>query len=105
MARKKRQPIQADLETRDKLKYIAQAKNQSMTASLKELIDFYFQVAMNFDQLNTEFEISILSSTLTIRCSGKSRFYIGNSPPPEPEQKVTQKLGTIQCDLKKKESE
>lgn len=74
----------------EKALFLAMRLNKPISAFLGELIRPVFQVCLSYKTLNLEYEISILSSTVTISAYGQNTFYVGEL---KDEQEIKKHLG------------
>jgi hypothetical protein len=77
------------VEDYEKALFLAMRLNKPISTVMGEIIQPIFQVCMNYKTLNLDYQISILSSTVTIIAHGQSVFFIGScSDPTEIEKRL-----------------
>lgn len=81
-------PVHKD--TYEKALFLARKSNKPISTVMDELLSSVFQIAMNFETLSLTYELSILSSTCTVKAEGKSTFFIGSCPN---EKELEKRLG------------
>lgn len=74
----------------EKVLFLATRSKQPISTVLDELISNVFQVSMSFETLSLTYELSILSSTCTVKANGKSTFFIGSV---SDETEIQKRLG------------
>jgi hypothetical protein len=100
---KKFKQVSIPLKTYEKLCFLAKAQGLSYSKLLVNFTEPLFQVGLNYPKsANLETEISILSSSVTFRFSGKSTFVLGQCSEKELEDMRHRLFTEAQTEIHKK---